>query len=150
MVLEELEKKKEEIINSHMQGMIQINEKLVTLIDKGLRERATGIETNVNVLDQIKAIFHISTDKGLRMNSEQRFELARLYFDLQKTNIDAIMADRRQGYRSLLDDVDDQIKLANEQLKQIKEELMKVDSPDRKTSLEEQEKDLKRGGFKDL
>ena len=150
MVLDELDEKKEKIINNHMQGMIQVNEKLVKLIDNGLKERVTGIKVNVNVLDQIKMLFHMSTDKGLRMNSEQRLELARLYFDLQKTNIDAIMKDGRQGYQSLLADINDQITSAKEQLKKIKEELIKVDNLDRERSLKEQEQEIKRGGIEDL
>jgi hypothetical protein len=150
MVLNELEEKKEKIIKNHMQEMIQINENLVKLIDNGLKERVTGINAKVNVLDQIKMLFNMSTDKGLRMNSEQRFELARLYFDLQKTNIDAIMADRRQGYQSLLADIDDQITSAKEQLKKIKEELIRVDNSDRERSLKEQEQEIMRGGIEDL
>ena len=150
MVLDELEEKKEKIINNHTQEMLQINEKLVKLIDNGLKERVTDINANVNVLDQIKILFNMSTDKGLRMNSEQRLELARLYFDLQKTNIDSIMADRRQGYQSVLDDINDQITSAKEQLKKIKEELIRVDNSDREKSLKEQEQETKRGGIEDL
>jgi hypothetical protein len=121
----------------------------VERIDKGLKERTTGVNVNVSALDKIKAVFGVSTDKGLKMDSSQRLELAKLYFDLRKNNIAVIMGDSRAGYQSLLDDVNKQIATAEDQLNQIEEELKQVDNPDHKKSLKEKEQEVKRE-FQDL
>jgi hypothetical protein len=137
MVLDELERKKEEIIENHKERMIQINEELLKRIDNGLKERETGADAGVNALGQLKALFHISTNKGLRMNSEQRIALAKMYFDIQKTTMDEIMNDGREGYHSLLTDVNEEIEIARDELRQIEEELKHIDGNI------EKEKDLK-------
>jgi hypothetical protein len=144
MGLKELEEKRAGIIDKHMHDMIQINKDLVRSIDNGLKERTTGVDVNFNALEKIKALIHIGTDKGLKMTSEQRLELAKLYFDLQKTNIVAIMADRKAGYESELGDISKQITRAEEKIEVIEEELRQVKDPDRSKSLIEQIEGAKR------
>jgi prophage DNA circulation protein len=144
MVLDELEEKKEKIIENHKNRMIEINKELLKRIDEGLKERDTDLSADVGVLDQIKALFHVSTSKGLRMNSNQRLILAEMYFDLQKTNMEAIMADGREGYQSLLNDINTQIETARNELRQTREELKRVDNANKQKDLEKKEEEIMR------
>jgi predicted nucleic acid-binding Zn-ribbon protein len=152
MGLKELEEQRQKIMDSHTQAMIEINEKLVKQIDNGLKERETAINTNVGVLDKIKVLFSVSSDKGLKMKSEQRLELAKLYFDLQQSNISEIMKGRTEGYKTQLSDIKQQIDRARERIAQIEDELSRVRGTDSgsEKQLEEAKKDAKRGGFKNL
>jgi hypothetical protein len=137
--IEELERRKREIIDNHTEAMIQINDKLVQNIDTGLRDNIRGINFDLNAFDKVKALFNLSTDKGLKMNSEHRMELAKLYFELQKSNISIIMNDRTEGYESLLKSINDDIDIAKKRLAQIEVELRSADS-DGRDSLEEERK----------
>jgi hypothetical protein len=112
--------------------------------NSGLKERGTKAAGSFSVFERFKAMFSLSTDKGLRMNSEQRLQLAKLYFDLQRDNIKEIMKDRREGYHSLLGGINDQIKKAKGELRRIERELEHVNDPKRKKDLEEQQDNVMR------
>jgi hypothetical protein len=151
MGFKELEEKRQAIIDRHTQSMIEINEKLVGQIDNGLKERDLAMKASAGVFDKIKALFELSTAKGLKMDSEQRLELAKLYFGLQQSNIAEIMKDRTEGYKTQLSDINEQITKAKERIAKIEDEVSQVkDSPSQEEALKKELGEAKRGGYKDL
>lgn len=146
MVIGELEKRKQEIIDNHTQAMIEINNQLVQSIDNGLKDKSREGKFDLSAFDKIKALFHISFDKGLNMDSQQRLELAKLYFELQRNNISAIMTDRKEGYESLLKSINNDIEIAKKRLRQIEDELYTTDKHERGNLEDQRNRQMKSFG----
>jgi Skp family chaperone for outer membrane proteins len=66
---------------------------------------------------------NISSESTLGMNSEDRLEYAKLYFQ----NAKEIRTTISESYGSLLKDVDEQLSIMEEEIKQIDEKLKSVD-----------------------
>jgi hypothetical protein len=93
----------------------------------------TGGEVG-GLLNSIKALVKIDSESTLGMDSQQRLETAKLYFHNAEQTRNII----KEGQKSLLEVVDDQLALCKEELKQIDEKLKSVDDEEKREVLQSQ------------
>lgn len=83
------------------------------------------------LLNSIKAIVKIDRESTLGMDSQQRLEAAKLFFQNAEQTRNTI----KEGNKSLLEIVDEQLALCKEELKQIDEALKSVDDEEKREAL---------------
>ncbi|WP_148687068.1 hypothetical protein [Candidatus Nitrosocosmicus hydrocola] len=137
--MRDLVKEKERIINQHMDRIVKTNEVIINKVDKSIKDKKFNAGGEVSgFFDNIKALANIMYESNSGMNGEQRLELAKMYFT-NAENIRQTLANNPH-YDSLLRDIDDQIQMIKDEIKQIDIELKNVKDDEKRDELLEQRK----------
>jgi len=140
--MEDLTKQKQEIVERYQSSIFakraKINEDILTLMDKALKDGQITAKVHVSILDKIKGGGEIQRSSQTNMDGAQQLELAKMYFMNIEFIMNTITNDLRiSGYESLLKNIDDQIQLAMDEIKQIDEELKIVTDASERAKLQE-------------
>jgi hypothetical protein len=127
--LRDLTLEKERIVKEHMNNIVKTNNEILETMNNAIKDKKISAGGEVGgFLESIKAMVNIGYDSTLEMNSGDRLEFAKLYFqnadNLRKTITEDV------GYTSLLKNMDEQFGLLKEQIKQIDKQLAEITNED--------------------
>lgn len=87
-------------------------------------------------LNSLKVAANLSSESTLGMDSRDRLEYAKLWFQ----NAESVRMTISDDYKSLLKDIDEQLNLVKEEIRQIDEELKSVEDEEQRDRLMEERK----------
>jgi hypothetical protein len=132
--MKNLTQEKERIVKDHMDNIVTTNNKVLDMMNKAIKDKKISAGGEIGgLLDSIKALANISYGSTSEMKSEDRLELAKLYFQNADNIRKTISED--SGYNSLLKNIDDQFAIVKEEMKQIDERLKEVNDEDEREGL---------------
>ena len=130
--MEDLIARKARIVMEHQANLAKINHDILALATNAIKDKRIGGKAKVEFLNLIKVGGGIEREESTGMESRDRLELARMYFqnadntrnELSKDPLYASMLkdfDRLlESYRKELDEVDEELKHAEEEDKRAK------------------------------
>jgi len=147
--MQDLLARKQRIVEEHLPKIMEMRSKanieILRLMTEALKDRKISAEFRLGILNRLNAGGQVGAERSPGMDGQQRLEMAKLWFENAKASMDAISSDAKMGYESLLRSIDEQMKLAVEEMRQIDEELKKVEGDDKRAKLlEERRETLKR------
>ncbi len=115
-----------DIIEKHQMRLDNIESEIRKLMDSSMRDKKTNINGGI-VLGLLipKANVQFSKEDSLGMESNDRLEYAKMWFEDLKATRESIVND--PGYKSMMKDVDDQMELYRKELANIDEEIKKYE-----------------------
>jgi hypothetical protein len=125
--------RKVEIVNQHMQRIIEANQKILETIVSVLKDK----EVDAKVKLQITKLLELTTGGGggstTGMESQDKLELAKGFLN----NADSIMQTVRNesGYQSLVKNIDEQLEVYRGEIETIDQELNVVEDKDKRKEL---------------
>ncbi|MDH5754330.1 MAG: hypothetical protein OEY95_03870 [Candidatus Bathyarchaeota archaeon] len=140
---------KKEIVEKHLPKVMEIrikaNLEILKLMTSALKDRKISAKVHMGILDKLKFGGQVGTDSSIEMDSEQRLEMVRMWFENAKASMDAIRDDVKLGYESYLKSIDEEMELCREEIRQIDKELKRVEEKDKRSKLlKERREHLKR------
>jgi hypothetical protein len=119
-----LEEKKEKIVNHHIKRIIDINNQILKLTSNAIRDKKTQTKCKASFLNVANAVVSFTIDESLSMTSQDKLEYAKLWFKNAENMRNSIKADK--GFYSLLNDIDEQLKLCRQELDLADKELKNI------------------------
>lgn len=131
---------KQEIIKKHEDKLREVNANILKLMTDSMRDKKTGAGGGVDLgfLESLKASLQFSSESTLGMDSHDRLEYSKMWFENAKFMVESLKND--PGYQSLIKDIDEQLELYRKEINQIDEELKKVEDDSRRKELLEERK----------
>ncbi|MGI0019192.1 MAG: hypothetical protein ACREAY_01835 [Nitrososphaera sp.] len=123
--MENLIQKKEEIVRQHAAKMGEINARVLQLLNDGIGDKKTGAGVKLDLVNLFKAQATFDRHSSTGMDSSDRLELSKGFFENAKMMIETLRAD--PGYQSLLEDIDAQLELYRKEVEAIDQELRTVE-----------------------
>lgn len=123
--MENLIQKKEEIVRQHTAKMGEINAKILQLLNEGIEDKKTGAGVKLDLVNLFKAQASFDRQSSTGMDSRDRLELSKGFFENAKMMVETLRAD--PGYQSLLEDIDAQLDLYRKEVEAIDHELKTVE-----------------------
>jgi len=134
--LKDLMEQKRKIVEKHMDRLERNFRKTLEIKERAVSDRALKGGLNLSVLNKVTASLNFDQNKLIGMDGGQRMEYAKQWSEDARSIVDILRNDK--GYESLLGDIDRQLKSAEEELKQINQELLKCEDDDRKELLKQE------------
>jgi len=132
MAAEDYIKQKKEIVEKYQSTIFdkrsKIDTDILVLMDKALKDGQLSVKVHGSILDKIKLGGQLEQEASKGMDGAQRLEFSKLYFDNIKYVMDTITNDLKiSGYESLIKNIDDQLLLITEEMKNMDKELKEVE-----------------------
>lgn len=137
--MKDLMKEKREIVDKHVGNLQKNCFQILNLKQKAVKDRKGGIDFAAEVFSRVKGAFKFNNDELLNMDGAQRLEYAKQWSDDLRYVTETLKSD--EGYQSLLNDMDRQIKSCEDELKQLNEELLKCEDDDKRQRLLEKQQE---------
>ena len=134
--MKDLMEQKRKIVEKHMDRLERNFRKTLEIKERAVSDRALKGGLNLSVLNKVTASLNFDQNKLIGMDGGQRMEYAKQWSEDARSIVDILRNDK--GYESLLGDIDRQLKSAEEELKQINQELLKCEDDDRKELLKQE------------
>jgi len=121
MAIKKLIGDKERIVSQHLETLGKINNEILKLTSAATRDKKAGGRGRVGITGLFQALVGFNTDSSLEMDSRDRLEYARLWFQNAEAMRKTVAND--PGYASLMKDIDAQLSLYRQALAQIDQEM---------------------------
>ena len=131
--MDDLMERKRNVAERHMATMCQSYIKILGIKQKAAMDKKLGVNVDVGILDKLKSLVTISSDKLLNMSGEERLQYGQQWSDDAKYLVEMLKND--PGYASLVVDYERQLRIYEEELKQINEELKECDDEQKRKEL---------------
>ena len=130
--MRDLTAQKERIVTQHMNSITERNNEILTLMSKQMKDKKINAGGEFGgFLNSLKAAASLSSESTLGMDSRDRLEYAKLWFQ----NAENVRMTISEDYRSLLKEIDEQLNLVKEEIRQIDEELKSVENEEQRDRL---------------
>jgi hypothetical protein len=142
--IESIEERLEDIIKSHQNSVLEINEDTQKLIRQVSADRNTNIEIGGTLpfLEKIEGLFKFDRSITQKLNGEQILKMAEMEYAQARHVMDRISQD--SGHNVLVESIKRQLNLLHEELKQVNEEISQAKNEDEREPLQERKKEIKR------
>jgi len=141
--MEKLIHTKERIVKEHEDKLMEVNAEILRLMNDSTKDKKTGAVggVNVGIFESLKATVQRNSESSLDMESSDRLEYAKMWFENAKFMVESLKND--PGFQSVINDIDEQLERYRKEINQIDEELKKVSNDDsRRNELMEKKKIL--------
>jgi hypothetical protein len=132
-MVEDLIKKKADIINQHMERIIDANQKILETIGNILKDK----KVNAGFKLKVQEIVNLSASGGggstTGMESSDKLELARGFFNNANSILETLR--NRPEYDSLIKNIDDQLQIYRGEIEAIDEKLKVVEDKETRKDL---------------
>lgn len=98
-----------------------------------------AVNVDLGLLNSLKAMVQASSETSLGMDSHDRLEYSKLWFEQARFMVDTMKSD--PGYQSVMKDIDEQLELYRKEISQIDEELKNVENDETRRKLLEERKE---------
>ena len=115
-----------DIVEKHQKRLDNIESEIRKLIDSSMRDNKTNINGGIVLGLLSKANVEFSKENSLGMESSDRLEYAKMWFENLRATRESITND--PGYKSMMKDVDDQMEFYRKELAKIDEEIKKYEN----------------------
>jgi len=149
--MDDLTKSKREIVEKHQETVLnnrsKINYDILTLLEKALENNNIDTSVHESFLDKIAAWGRgqVNKETGKKMDGAQQLEFAKLYFHELRSMMDTTSNDlKNSGYDSLIKNIDDQLQLMMDEIRQIDKELKEVTDEERRKELRGEREEIRK------
>ena len=123
-VMRDLMEEKNELVRENMYNITKANNDTLNQLSNQMKDKKLNAGGEIGgLLNSIKAMANIGSESTLEMNSQDRVQYAKLWFQ----NAEQIRTTMNEGYGFQLKDVDEQLSVVKEEIRQIEEKLKSVD-----------------------
>ena len=140
--MQDLIDQKKKIVEEHLPNLLQMKTKanleILKLLTKTLKDRKISAKVHLGILDRLKVGGQIGSESSIELDSQQRLEMIRMWFENAEATLGSIKDLEKLGYESVLKTIDEQMQLYREEYRQINEELKKAEDEDKRIKLEEE------------
>gem|GEM_PF-4206225 len=131
--MEDLITRKVRIIMEHQANLAKINHDILVLATDAMKDKKLGGKAKVEFLNLIKVGGGIEREESTGMESRDRLELARMYFQNAENTRNELSKDPL--YASMLKDFDRLLESYKKELDEIDEELKHTEEEDKRARL---------------
>ncbi len=133
--------RKQEIFQKHEDKLKEVNAEILNLMINSIKDKNTkaGVNVDLGLLNSLKAMVQASSETSLGMDSHDRLEYSKLWFEQARFMVDTMKSD--PGYQSVMKDIDEQLELYRKEISQIDEELKNVENDETRRKLLEERKE---------
>ncbi len=139
--MENLILRKQEIFQKHEDKLKEVNGEILKLMTDSIKDKnaKAGVNVDLGLLNSLKAMVEGSSETSLGMDSHDRLEYSKMWFEQARFMVDTMKND--PGYQSVMNDIDGQLELYQKEISQIDEELKNVDNDEKRKKLLEERKE---------
>lgn len=133
--------RKQEIFQKHEDKLKEVNIEILNLMTNSIKDKnaKAGVNVDLGLLNSLKAMVQASSETSLGMDSHDRLEYSKLWFEQARFMVETMKSD--PGYQSVMKDIDEQMELYRKEINQIDEELKNVDNDEQRKKLLEERKE---------
>lgn len=122
--MRDLMEEKNGLVRENLNNITKANNDILNNLSNQMKDRKLNGGGEIRgLLNSFKAIANIDSESILGMNSQDKFQYAKLWFQ----NAEQIRTNMNDGYGSQLKDVDEQLSVIKEEIRQVDEKLKSVD-----------------------
>lgn len=123
-VMRDLMEEKNGLVRENLNNITKANNDILNNLSNQMKDRNLNVGGGIGgLLNSFKAMANIDSESILGMNSQDKFQYAKLWFQ----NAEQIRTNMKDGYGSQLKDVDEQLSVIKEEIRQVDEKLKNVD-----------------------
>ncbi|MFZ2410116.1 MAG: hypothetical protein WAW23_00955 [Candidatus Methanoperedens sp.] len=139
--MENLMVRKQEIYQKHEDKLKEVNSEILNLMTNSIKDKnaKAGVNVDLGLLNSLKVMLQASSETSLGMDSHDRLEYSKLWFEQARFMVDTMKSD--PGYQSVMKDIDEQLELYRKEISQIDEELKNVENDETRKKLLEERKE---------
>ncbi len=133
--------RKQEIFQKHEEKLREVNAEILNLMTNSIKDKnaKAGVNVDLGLLNSLKAMVQASSETSLGMDSHDRLEYSKLWFEQARFMVDTMKSD--PGYQSVMKDIDEQLELYRKEISQIDEELKNVENDEKRRKMLEEKKE---------
>lgn len=133
--------RKQEIYQKHEDKLKEVNSEILNLMTNSIKDKnaKAGVNVDLGLLNSLKVMLQASSETSLGMDSHDRLEYSKLWFEQARFMVDTMKSD--PGYQSVMKDIDEQLELYRKEISQIDEELKNVENDETRKKLLEERKE---------
>lgn len=121
MAIKDLIERKEKIVREHVEALSRINGEILKLTGAAMRDTSTKAGGGLKVKGFLQGLLEFGRESGLKMESGDRLEYAKLWFQNAENMRRSLGND--PGYASLMKDIDAQLDLYRTELARLDKDL---------------------------
>jgi hypothetical protein len=139
--MENLMLRRQEVYQKHEDKIREVNAEILKLMTNSIKDKnaKAGVDVDIGLLNSFKAMLQASSETNLGMDSHDRLEYSKLWFEQARFMIDTMKND--PGYQSVMKDIDQQMELYRKEINQIDEELKNAENDEKRKKLLEERKE---------
>jgi hypothetical protein len=130
--------KKEELMKFHTGKLQEINAHILELLADSLKDKKTDAVAKIKLLEFFKASGSVTREASINMESREKLELAKGFFENAKMMVDAVKTE--PGYSSVLKDIDIELDRYRKEIELIDVELKTIEDEEKRKALLEDKK----------
>lgn len=142
-MVEDLIARKEELMKYHIGKIQEINGHILEILTGSLKDKKTDAGAKLKLLEFFKASGNVTHEASINMESKDKLELSKSFFENAKMMVDAVKME--PGYGSILKDLDIELDRYRKEIELIDAELKTIEDKEKKKELlEEKKRNLQR------
>jgi hypothetical protein len=122
-VMRDLMEEKNGLVRENLNNITKANNDILNNLSNQMKEKKLNAGEVGGLFNSCKAITNIGSESTLEMNSQDKVQYAKLWFQ----NAEQIRTNMEEGYRSQLEDVDEQLNVIKDEIGQGDKKLKSVD-----------------------